>query len=33
MKAHYPDWSISKSLSEIFKEIHDSWAMRSEMPQ
>jgi CDP-paratose 2-epimerase len=33
MKAHYPDWSISKSLSEIFKEIHESWAVRSEASQ
>jgi CDP-paratose 2-epimerase len=30
MKSHYPDWVISKSLTEIVKEIYDSWTMRSE---
>jgi CDP-paratose 2-epimerase len=28
MKAHYPQWDITKSLSDIFQEIHDSWATR-----
>src|SRR5689334_14091884 len=26
MKAHYPGWSLSKGLPEIFREIHDAWA-------
>jgi CDP-paratose 2-epimerase len=33
MKSHYPQWGISKSLSDIFKEIHDSWTKRSEITQ
>ncbi len=28
MKAHYPQWDISKSLTDIFTEIHDSWTKR-----
>jgi len=28
MKAHYPQWDITKSLTDIFTEIHDSWASR-----
>jgi CDP-paratose 2-epimerase len=28
MKAHYPQWDISKSLADIFQEIHDSWTTR-----
>ena len=28
MKAHYPAWSITKSLDTIFSEIADSWANR-----
>lgn len=28
MKAHYPQWDISKSLDDIFQEIHDSWVER-----
>ena len=29
MKTHYPGWGITKSLSDIFQEIHDSWAGRA----
>ncbi len=29
MKEHYRDWGITKSLSDIFREIHESWAERS----
>jgi CDP-paratose 2-epimerase len=28
MKAHYPDWGITKSLPIIFKEIAHSWNVR-----
>ena len=28
MKAHYPEWDISKSLKDIFSEIHQSWVER-----
>ena len=28
MKAHYPTWSITKTLDDIFREIHDSWTVR-----
>ncbi len=28
MQAHYPQWTISKSLNDIFKEIVDAWAQR-----
>jgi CDP-paratose 2-epimerase len=28
MKSHYPDWGISKSLEDIFEEIHRSWVER-----
>ena len=28
MKNHYPQWDITKSLNDIFKEIHDSWGKR-----
>lgn len=28
MHAHYPNWSITKSLPDIFTEIHDSWKSR-----
>ncbi len=28
MKEHYPKWSITKSLPQIFKEIVDSWLQR-----
>lgn len=30
MKSHYPEWDISKSLTNIVKEIYDSWTTRSE---
>jgi CDP-paratose 2-epimerase len=28
MKAHYPGWDITKSLDDIFEEIHASWVAR-----
>jgi CDP-paratose 2-epimerase len=28
MKEHYPDWTITKSLPDIFSEIHASWTAR-----
>ncbi|PEN12820.1 NAD-dependent epimerase [Longibacter salinarum] len=28
MRSHYPSWDISKSLDDIFGEIHESWASR-----
>ena len=28
MKEHYPSWSITKSLDNIFNEIHQSWESR-----
>lgn len=28
MKEHYPTWSITKTLDDIFQEIHDSWNVR-----
>jgi CDP-paratose 2-epimerase len=28
MKTHYPDWEITKSLKDIFQEIHNSWMER-----
>ena len=28
MRAHYPGWDITKSLSDIFSEIHDAWRAR-----
>jgi len=33
MKAHYPSWRITKSLDDIFTEIHDSWVVRNQEPQ
>lgn len=30
MKLHYPNWSITKSLDDIFTELVDSWAARLE---
>lgn len=30
MKAHYPGWDLTKSLDDIFVEIHESWANRDE---
>lgn len=29
MTMHYPGWSITKSLKNIFEEIHESWLRRS----
>jgi CDP-paratose 2-epimerase len=29
MLAHYPEWSISKSLDDIFNEIVDGWRART----
>ncbi len=31
MKAHYPEWSITKTLKRTFAEITDSWASRLEV--
>jgi len=28
MKAHYPRWSLTKSLKDCFVEIHDAWQVR-----
>jgi CDP-paratose 2-epimerase len=28
IKAHYPDWRITKNLKEIFQEIYDGWRQR-----
>ncbi|MEM1126733.1 MAG: NAD-dependent epimerase/dehydratase family protein [Bacteroidota bacterium] len=30
MRTHYPDWDISKSLRDIFEEIHESWVTREQ---
>jgi CDP-paratose 2-epimerase len=29
MRKHYPNWDISKSLTDIFTEIHESWRQRA----
>ena len=29
MRAHYPNWNITKDLGTIFREIHESWQLRS----
>ena len=29
MRSHYPNWDISKSLTDIFTEIHESWRQRA----
>ena len=29
IRAHYPDWRLTKSLPDIFAEIHESWTRRS----
>jgi CDP-paratose 2-epimerase len=29
MRAHYPGWNITKSLNDIFTEIHDAWRART----
>jgi CDP-paratose 2-epimerase len=31
MKAHYPEWDITKSLDDIFQEIYASWGDRIEV--
>jgi CDP-paratose 2-epimerase len=31
MREHYPGWGITKSLNDIFQEIHNSWTGRAEM--
>jgi hypothetical protein len=28
MTSHYPDWSITKDLTQITKEIVESWQLR-----
>ncbi|MEL6273842.1 MAG: NAD-dependent epimerase, partial [Bacteroidota bacterium] len=28
MKAHYPEWGITKSLQTVFEEIAESWEKR-----
>jgi len=33
MKAHYPDWDITKSLDDIFGEIYASWKSRADDPR
>jgi CDP-paratose 2-epimerase len=33
MKAHYPNWDITKSLDDIFQELVDAWMTRLEVPQ
>lgn len=30
VKSHYPQWCLSRSLSDIFEEIHASWQARGE---
>ncbi len=30
MKQHYPTWDITKSLGDIFSEIHQSWMQRTQ---
>jgi CDP-paratose 2-epimerase len=30
MQAHYPEWALTKSLDDIFSEIHQSWVAREE---
>jgi CDP-paratose 2-epimerase len=29
MKAHYPDWDITKTLPTIFEEIYVAWRERA----
>src|SRR5690606_24206593 len=29
MKAHFPNWDITRSLEEIFQEIYESWVVRN----
>jgi hypothetical protein len=28
MKAHYPGWTITRSLGDVFREITESWNKR-----
>jgi hypothetical protein len=28
MRAHYPEWDITKDLRTTFVEIHDAWCQR-----
>ena len=28
MKAHYPGWTITRGLRDVFREITDSWSVR-----
>jgi len=28
MKAHYPNWGITKDLKTTFEEIHQAWVSR-----
>ena len=28
IKSHYPNWTITKSLDDIFQEIYDAWKSR-----
>lgn len=32
IKAHYPNWDITKTLQDVFEEIANSWTKRLEMP-
>lgn len=32
MKAHYPGWSITRSLDDIFRELVDAWMARANVP-
>jgi hypothetical protein len=31
MKRHYPKWTITRSLDEIFNELVESWSRRAEI--
>ena len=33
IKAHYPKWSLTKSLADIFSEIHQAWIQRKNAPE
>jgi CDP-paratose 2-epimerase len=33
MKAHYPRWTLAKSLDDIFSEIVDAWTVRADVLQ
>ena len=32
MRAHYPDWNISRSLDQTVREIVDAWQSRAGSP-